>query len=995
MDTEERIYPYKGNSACLFVSYDPRDWTRISGLLRQMRDRGLRFWMSNMTPPGPELDDIIAGKLEGCDTFVAFLSDRYLNNPDVMDELNYSRDLNKKQLLIYLESSELSAGVQMRMSRALSLRWDNYASEQALFADMMKTEGIERFYGVESPELDAKIKQKLQRLDLLYPDHRVFALRGLDSELAEALARLAGESEYDTVAELLQAYGYVRVEGDEARRLRGGPICTPGAEPEVIRKAVVNAFQTLGSYYPDKKIADNLQRSHKALHARLQALHLWLGYEDLTDFLRAYGFQYYYVPTVGRQSYGDEAIQRIFNELREKYRDRENPESYADLLSDNPELAPALKTLSNRSRELFGVTLREKLVQEEIIRSTAERVSSAFGSTALEQLRGFYPDDAHGSYEEALDRLDGVRLRTTRDQKILISRAYDCDEELLIPYGISGVSKEAFSESPGVRRVVLPETCTALSERAFAGCDTLEEIVLPEGLQSLETEVFAGCESLRTVVIPATVKRIRARAFCYCTELEKIVIPASVEVIESGAFQGCSALSQVELQSPKTSIFDGAFEGCPFRLPEQDLKGVEFTYSTDKKNNAIITGFTGETAQLELPEILHGHPVTGIAKGVFTEHTELREIVLPDSVVDAKGDVFRGCTNLERLHLSNGLSKLTSSAFAECRSLREVNIPEALTEVKRGLFKDSPVELLRVGKSTRRIDANAFYHREYDPVSGNLVRGKPMRRVLIDPENPYLRAEGTLLFSADGKLLQADLGNAEEYAVPEGVEEIGEDVFSGNTFLRSIRFPSTLRSIGAKAFAGTSLETLRFPESLRSIGERAFSFCRKLREAKLPEGLEAIGDQAFEGCPIGEVRLPASLQSLGNSCFAALSSYPGETPQRFEVALANDLYHADGTMLYWTSGEDHVALKAYGSELRSPYGKPQPADQRYRLEAGTTAIADQAFYRCDRLCAVELPETVRSIGRQAFMECTSLTEANVPPEAEIEPTAFSLTPLQA
>ena len=992
--TDGNILPYEGRSPYLFVSYDPADRPEIVGLLEKMRDRGLRLWLSDKTPDGPERDDIIARRLEGCGCFVAFLSNRYLANRDVMDELNYSRDLEKQQLLLFMRPTDMSAGILMRMSRSLSLKREDYPSEQALFADMMKTEGFGRFYGVDSPELDAKIVKKLGRLEQLYPDHRVFALRGIDQTLAEDLIRLCGESEYDTLEDLLQAYGYTRITGEEAKRLRGSVVCAPGSEPEAIRPTVENAFRTLAEYYPGKQIPENLQRSHKALFTRLHALHQWLGYEDMGAFLQAYGFRYFYSGTDGRPGRGEEVYRQMLAELREKYRDREKPASVGELRTENPELAPVLKTLTNNSRDLFGTTIKEALVREGILRPAEEKAVYSPTLLALDALRAFYASGQHGSYEEASDRLSGVVLRRRPGNRIVIHRAEDCDEDLQIPYGIAGIRGAAFADS-SVRRVALPEGCTELAARAFAGCETLEEIVLPEGLQVLEAELFDGCTALKSVVLPSSLKTIRSRAFYGCTALERIAVPAATEIIEAGAFEGCVRLAEVTLSNPKISIFEGAFEGCPFSLPEQDHGGVTFTYTADKKNRAVITGFSGHTAQIEVPDTLMGHPVTGIDKNVFTAHTELREIVLPDSVTDLKGDAFRDCTNLERLRLSNGISKITSAAFAGCVNLREVNIPEALDEVKRGLFKDSPVEVLHVGRNTSRVDPNAFYHREYDAASGTMLVGKAMRRILIDPENPHLRADGTLLFSPDGTVLLADLGDAEECIVPEGVEEIREDAFSKNQFLRSVTLPSTLRSIGPGAFAETGLEEVRFPASLRFIGEKAFSFCRKLRKAALPEGLETLGDQAFEGCPVEEIRIPASLQSLGSNCYAILSLYQGEVRQSFEVAAGNDLYHADGLVLYRTDGEERIALKAYGYGLRSPLGAPQTADVRYVLESGTTAIADQAFYRCDRLCEAVLPNTLRSIGLRAFMDCPSLTLSGLGPGVEIGALAFAGTPLQA
>lgn len=972
VENNHGILPYEGKSPYLFVSFEPDDWESISGILELMRDRGLRFWLGNSIPSGLDRDEAIAEHLEGSGCTVAFLSENYLNSLDTMDELNYSRDLNKPLLLVYMKPTQLPAGLEMRIGRLQSLRREDYPDDAALFTAIMQTPGFSHYYGVDDPALAAKVEKLLPRLEALYPDHRVFGLRGIDQTLAENLAHLCAQSEYDTTEDLLRAYGYTRIDGEEAKRSRN-VACVPGAEPEAIRPAVENAMNTLAGYYPAKVIGENLQRSHKALHTRLLALHQWLGYEDMQGFLGAYGYQYLFEGKGGRPGRGTDFYSELIGRLRLKYEGQARPKSLSALAAEDSAFAEAQKSLQNRSFDLFGISLRDYLRQQGILAS-AEKADMGYSKAmtqALDDLRAVYAAGEHGDYEQAMDHLGGIELRRGRGKRVVIHRALDCDEELQIPYGVEGVRSGAFDEQSGVRRIEFSETCVFLEERAFAGCDTLEEVVLPEGLETLEAETFADCGSLRSVVIPASVKLIR-----------------------SGAFRGCTALEHVELQNPQASVFEDAFEGCPFSLPEPDRGSVQLEFTVDKKNRATITGFSGAGERIEIPALISGHPVVAIAKDVFAGHMELREIILPDTVTAIPGDAFRGCTGLERLHLSNSLSKMTSSTFAECRSLREVNIPNAMTEVKRGLFKDCPVELLQVPKNTQRIDSNAFYHREYDPISGTLLKGKCMRRISIDPDNPWLRSDGTCLLSADGKTLLADLGDIEEYEIPEGVERVGNDAFAKNQFLHSISFPASLRSIGAGAFAETGLASVNFNEGLKRIEEKAFSFCRSLEAAPLPEGLEALGNQAFEGCPVREIRLPASLKSLGSNCYAILSLYQGEQRQSFEVALGNDLYHSDGHALYWAEGEERILLKAFDYEFRSPTGESLPADKSYELEPGTTAIGNQAFSRCDRLVEIKIPDSLRTVGQMAFLDCRNLQPLSLDTAIEIGPMAFAGTVMQ-
>ena len=59
--------------------------------------------------------------------------------------------------------------------------------------------------------------------------------------------------------------------------------------------------------------------------------------------------------------------------------------------------------------------------------------------------------------------------------------------------------------------------------------------------------------------------------------------------------------------------------------------------------------------------------------------------------------------------------------------------------------------------------------------------------------------------------------------IPEGITVLGEDSFSYCSDFSSVIFPSTLLSVGARAFAGCpALVDVDFNEGLREIGEDAF-----------------------------------------------------------------------------------------------------------------------------------------------------------------------------
>ena len=122
MDSLYKPDLYEGNDPFICISYHQNDRIRIQNLLQKLNYRGIRIWLNDGIAPGMDTDEIIAEHIEKCDLFIAFISAQYLGVLDTVDELNYSRDVNKEHLLIFLENTPLPAGLDMRFMRSEGIR---------------------------------------------------------------------------------------------------------------------------------------------------------------------------------------------------------------------------------------------------------------------------------------------------------------------------------------------------------------------------------------------------------------------------------------------------------------------------------------------------------------------------------------------------------------------------------------------------------------------------------------------------------------------------------------------------------------------------------------------------------------------------------------------------------------------------------------------------------------------------------------------------------
>ena len=168
---------------------------------------------------------------------------------------------------------------------------------------------------------------------------------------------------------------------------------------------------------------------------------------------------------------------------------------------------------------------------------------------------------------------------------------------------------------------------------------------------------------------------------------------------------------------------------------------------------------------------------------------------------------------------------------------------------------------------------------------------------------------------------------------------------------KSIRFPSTLRTLDAYAIDGAQLKELRIPGTLEYLSPNFLYRCTA-------EKIILSADYRLKAIPKGD-----------DSGITA-----------WEAEEGNPLFRTRDGVLF---GADGKTLYAY------PNRKP---DLHYDVPKGTETIYDYAFSDSDmdiRLQTISLPAGLKKIGRYAFSGCGRLNAVTVPlTVTEMDPTAF-------
>ena len=91
------------------------------------------------------------------------------------------------------------------------------------------------------------------------------------------------------------------------------------------------------------------------------------------------------------------------------------------------------------------------------------------------------------------------------------------------------------------------------------------------------------------------------------------------------------------------------------------------------------SGYIAERVQL-------GNSIKAVTIGTFTDFTKLRQITLPDSLLELEAFAFSNCNSLEELNLPNRLRKIGEHCFEGCASLTKLVIPRSVEVIGTGAF---------------------------------------------------------------------------------------------------------------------------------------------------------------------------------------------------------------------------------------------------------------------------------------------------------------------
>ncbi len=250
-----------------------------------------------------------------------------------------------------------------------------------------------------------------------------------------------------------------------------------------------------------------------------------------------------------------------------------------------------------------------------------------------------------------------------------------------------------------------------------------------------------------------------------------------------------------------------ALTSFPFSVNAAELTtgscGFNATYSFDSATGTLtisgtggITNYgTGESPfynNQSIKSVVIEEGITALGTRFLENNNYLESITIPESVTFIDKAVISNCSAISSVSIPSNVSQIVQIPFEKCFNLSQINVSSANTD--------------------------------------------------------YSSVDGVLFNKSKTELVQYPLGKTDgSYTVPDTVSEIKTYAFMYCENLKSVVFPSGLKTIGTSAFDHSGLTDVEIPESMTRIYSGSFSHT-SLTDVILPENISSVEAYAFFGC---------------------------------------------------------------------------------------------------------------------------------------------------
>ena len=184
------------------------------------------------------------------------------------------------------------------------------------------------------------------------------------------------------------------------------------------------------------------------------------------------------------------------------------------------------------------------------------------------------------------------------------------------------------------------------------------------------------------------------------------------------------------------------------------------------------------------------------------------------------------------------------------------------------------------------------------------------------------------------------------------------------------------------------IQSVTIENGVTTIGNYAFYHCISLTSVKIPESVTSMGDSAFDTCEsLASIVIQDSVTAIGNSVFDYCTSLTISCEAASKPSGWYSYWNTSNLPVFWgicnygttENGLDWILTKDNSVIITGYIGNDSSVSIPAKIDGYIlTTIGEKAFYNCDSLTSIEIPNGVTTISYSAFANCTSLISVVIP-----------------
>ena len=597
---------------------------------------------------------------------------------------------------------------------------------------------------------------------------------------------------------------------------------------------------------------------------------------------------------------------------------------------------------------------------------------------------------------------------------------------IIIPDSVTSIGNYAFRLCDKLEEIKLSKDITTISQFIFYGCKALSEITIPNNVTTIAGHAFQGCTSLTNIEIPDSVTSIGDSAFENCEQLKRIILKTtSLKYIESNSFkhtafyndssnwnEGVLLLGETTkylLSINKEAIVNGTInlsaldvgtiaKHCFDDYDQENLVGVENVYlpmslsfmssftmfvtKTIKNNTDKIKVYLQDSeTQYEQKCIIHSDNILlfvtknsageEFAKEYFQDSYEIWSTQIDLSQINTSFEIgqraFKNRNNMIEFVFPNNTISIGEGVLEGVDNLNSINVPFV------GQNKNSDLTFKYLFGKSNSVPETL----EEVFITGDTEK---------IPDNAF-----------------SDLTKVIKVNLPEGLKEIGSEAFA-NTGIVNLTIPASVDTLGRECFNTDSLKTITWYTVLpkltedkvdkpydyssyfsgkiegnlvKAYGYRGLTAFQEEEGTQIIYGTEKLTEEQMDyydeetGCFYKEstketiMGFAPILSRIFNQNISDFQGVCGENGGNLEYML-EPIEVIEGEIYYKININGTGKMFNFSTIENVPWNSYRDFIQEIKINVGVTSISDYAFSNCIKVKSIDIPETIVTIGTEAF-----------------------------